>query len=266
MKYFWHLQAKTPRATDISIGSRLLLFLMKLKHGLTFAALGALFCVHRTTASRIFYCMLDTIFSKTQGWLIWHHREVTQEAMPPSFREKYPMCRVIIDCTEVPIERPAEVSEQVNTWSNYKSDFTLKFLVGTTPSGFIQFVSKVFGGRSSDTYITGNSGLLDYLEPNDLVMADKGFPNIRCELDQRQVTLEMPPFARMNEQFTADEVQRTYKVASHRIHVERCIQRIKVFGILRTRLSHELRTHVDKIVTVCCVLANMQPPIFKASV
>lgn len=98
------------------------------------------------------------------------------------------------------------MSEQANTWSNYKSGFALKFLVGTTPSGFIQFVSKAFGGRSSDTYITANSGLLDYLEPNDLVMADKRFPNICCELHERQVTLEMPPFARMNEQFAAEEV------------------------------------------------------------
>lgn len=80
--------------------------------------------------------------------------------MPPSFQEKYPMCGGIIDCTEVPIERPTEVSEQVNAWSNYKGDFTLKFLAGATPSGFIQFVSKVFDGRSSDTYITANSGLM----------------------------------------------------------------------------------------------------------
>ncbi|XP_064462552.1 uncharacterized protein LOC135373250 [Ornithodoros turicata] len=256
-------QVKTPRAMDISRESRLLLFLMKMKHALTFAALGALFSVHRTTASRTFYATLDTLYSKTQGWLIWFPREVVQETMPHSFREKCPTCRVIIDCTEVPIEKPPEVSEQVNCWSSYKSNFTLKFLVGVTPCGFISFVSRVFGGRSSDTYITANSGLLDLLEPNDLVMADKGFPHIRCDLDARQVTLEIPPFARMNEQFTALEVERTYKIASHRVHVERCIQRIKIFNILNAKLPQELRNHVDKIVTLCCVLANMQKPIFK---
>lgn len=60
-------------------------------------------------------------------------------------------------------------------------------------------------------------------------MADKGFPHIACDLAKRNVTLEMPPFARINEQFSAAEVQHTYAIASHRIHVERCIQRIKVF-------------------------------------
>uniref|UniRef100_A0A090XF76 Putative dde superfamily endonuclease n=2 Tax=Ixodes ricinus TaxID=34613 RepID=A0A090XF76_IXORI len=200
---------------------------MKMKHGLTFAALSVLFSVHRTTASRTFYAILDTLYTKTQGWLVWFPRDVVQETMPPSFREKYPTCRVIIDCTEVPIEKPPELSEQINCWSSYKSDFSLKFLIGITPSGFISFVSNVFGGRSSDTYITANSGLLDLLEPNDLVMADKGFPHIRCDLDARKVALEIPPFASMNEQFTALQVERTYKIASHRVHVERCIQRIK---------------------------------------
>ncbi|KAL1480255.1 hypothetical protein MTO96_051190 [Rhipicephalus appendiculatus] len=187
-------QMRTPRATDITVGSRLLLFLMKMKHGLTFAALGALFSVHRTTASRVFYAVLDVLHAKTQGWLVWFPREVVQETMPPSFREKYPTCRVIIHCTEVSIETPPEVSEQVNCWSSYKSNFTLKFLVGVAPCGFISYVSEVFGGRASETYITANCGLLDLLEKDDLVLADKGFPHIRCDLESRQVSLEMPPF------------------------------------------------------------------------
>ncbi|KAL1479607.1 hypothetical protein MTO96_051720 [Rhipicephalus appendiculatus] len=182
-------QMRTPRATDITVGSRLLLFLMKMKHGLTFAALGALFSVHRTTASRVFYAVLDVLHAKTQGWLVWFPREVVQETMPPSFREKYPTCRVIIDCTEVSIETPPEVSEQVNCWSSYKSNFTLKFLVGVAPCGFISYVSEVFGGRASDTYITANCGLLDLLEKDDLVLADKGFPHIRCDLESRQLSL-----------------------------------------------------------------------------
>ncbi|XP_064472587.1 uncharacterized protein LOC135387167 [Ornithodoros turicata] len=75
-------QSRTPRMTDISLESRLLLFLMKMKHALTFAALGALFGVHRTTASRTFYSILDTLYAKTQGWLMWFPRDVVQETMP----------------------------------------------------------------------------------------------------------------------------------------------------------------------------------------
>ncbi|KAL3193811.1 hypothetical protein MRX96_000104 [Rhipicephalus microplus] len=60
-------------------------FLMKMKHGLTFAALGALFSVHLTTVSRVFYAVLDLLRAKTEGWLVWFSREVVQETMPPVF-------------------------------------------------------------------------------------------------------------------------------------------------------------------------------------
>lgn len=254
-------QTRAARYTDLSIGDKLLLFLMKLKHTLTFSALGVLFSVHRTTASRAFYWVLDSLASKTWGWVTWVPKDVVQETMPGTFRAIYPTCRVIIDCTEVPIEQPTNVSEQVNTWSNYKQDFTMKFLVGIAPSGLVSFVSKAYGGRASDTYIAGNCGILDLLEPGDMVMADKGFPHIRSSLADKSVTLEMPPFGKMNEQFTAAQVAETYKVASHRIHVERCIQRVKTFGILRDHLTPELRHHADKIIRICCVLVNLQSPI-----
>ncbi|XP_064455098.1 uncharacterized protein LOC135366359 [Ornithodoros turicata] len=257
------MQVKTPRSTDISLESRLLLFLIKMKHALTFATLGALFGIHRTTASRAFYAVLETVFAKTQELLVWFPRHVVQDGMPSSFLDKYPTCRVIIDCAEVPIQKPPELSEQIRCWSSRRSDFTLKFLVAVAPSGFVSFVSSVFGGRWSDGYVAANSGLLNLLEPGDVVVADREFPNIRRDLDARQVALEIPPLAPMNERCTPAEVARTYRIACHRIHVERCVKRIKAFNILSAKLPQDLKGHVNKIVTVCCVLVNMQKPMFK---
>lgn len=110
-------QAKTAGAMEITLGSQLVLFLMKMKHGLTFAALGALFSVHRTIASRTFYAILDTLHSKTRKWLSWLPKDAVQEAIPLSFREKYPTCRVIIDCTEVSIEKPPIFTFTFTAWS-----------------------------------------------------------------------------------------------------------------------------------------------------
>ncbi|CAN7988290.1 unnamed protein product [Ixodes hexagonus] len=256
-------RARGERYLDLAMDSKLLLFLMKMKHGLTFSALGVLFGIHRTSASRIFYATLDVLYVSTQGWIQWFSREVVQASMPSSFRLNYPNCRVIVDCSEVRIEKPGKVADRVNCWSNYKSDFTLKFLVGITPSGYITFISDVFGGRSSDTYIIANSGLINLLEPGDMVMADKGFPHVKCDLESKDVTLVMPPFAKANQQFTEAEMKETYKVASHRIHVERCIQRLKSFAILNERLTPELKCHIDKIVHVCSTLANLQGPVIK---
>ena len=46
--------------------------------------------------------------------------------------------------------------------------------------------------------ITNKSGFLKLLEPNDLILAEKGFPDIKTSLDEsgKQVVLVMPPFLR----------------------------------------------------------------------
>ncbi|KAH6927623.1 hypothetical protein HPB50_006273 [Hyalomma asiaticum] len=212
-------QVRGERYLDLAAGSKLLLCLMKMKHGLTFSALGVLFGIHRTSASRIFYAILDVLYVSTQEWIKWFSRDVVQATMPPSFRLNYPNCRVIVDCSEVRIEKPGKVADRVNCWSNYKSDFTLKFLVGITPSGYITYISDVFGGRSSDTYILANSGLINLLEPGDMVMADKGFPHVKCDLENKDVTLVMPPFAKANQQFTKAEMQETYKLFSIEVEI-----------------------------------------------
>ena len=79
------------------------------------------------------------------------------------------------------------------TFSNYKHHVTFKFLIGITPSGIISFVSEAWGGRVSEKEITINSGLLDLLQENDSVMADKEF-TIKEVLLERKYHLNCPPF------------------------------------------------------------------------
>jgi len=62
------------------------------------------------------------------------------------------------------------VSES-QTYSQYKSHNTAKGLVGISPSGL---VSHLYGGHVSDKAITDNCGIIDLLEPGDIVMTDKG--------------------------------------------------------------------------------------------
>ena len=127
--------------------------------------------------------------------------------MPDSFKEKYGNSRIKIDCTEFPVEQAPQVNERVHFYSHYKKGFTLKVLVGCTPNGFISFISKTSGGRTSDVQITNRSSLLDLLEPGDMVLANKSFPGITTKIDdsENQVLLVMPPFRRA-EYFTEKEV------------------------------------------------------------
>lgn len=83
----------------------------------------------------------------------------------------------------------------------------------------MSFLSDCWGGRISDKELTKNSGLLDLLEPGDMVMADRGF-EIENKLALRQCCLNVPPKRNKQRGLSALDVERTGKVAELRIHVE----------------------------------------------
>ncbi|CAN7978350.1 unnamed protein product [Ixodes persulcatus] len=249
------------RENDISIENKLLIFLLKLQLGISFTSLGVLFGVHRTTASRIFFFVLKNLVSATSSWIPNPSSSSVQATMPECFKAHYPKCRYIIDCTEVRTETPATLEQQRALFSNYKGCHTLKFLIAILPNGTVSFVSQAYGGRSSDTYITIDSGFLERIEPGDVVLADKGFPGIKAPVESKHGVMVFPPFSKGQLQFTSAEMEMTYQVAKVRIHVERAIQRIKIFNVLNNRVPTELISSMTDIVHICCVLVNLQPPI-----
>ncbi|CAC5384729.1 unnamed protein product [Mytilus coruscus] len=66
---------------------------------------------------------------------IWPSREVIDDYMPVDFGRKFPTTRVILDATEIPIQKPSDVNNQSVTWSSYKHRNTIKTIVGCTPRG-----------------------------------------------------------------------------------------------------------------------------------
>ncbi|XP_069688224.1 uncharacterized protein [Periplaneta americana] len=243
----------------ISKENKLLIFLMKMKLALPFAALAVIFNVHRSTISRIFQSVLPTLAQATKNFVFWPSKDTVNATLPTVFKDNYPNCRAIIDCTEIKTEQPPEISQRVYMYSNYKSAYTAKVLIGIAPCGMVTFISKCYGGRASDSFITNDCGILKLIEPGDQIMADKVFPGIKTVLEESNAILVMPPF--MNEgHLTPDQVDDTYNIASVRIHVERCIQRVKVYNILQ-KCPSELLHCIDDIVHMCCVMTNVQPPL-----
>ena len=110
--------------------------------------------------------------------------------------------------------------------------------------------------------MTIESGLIDLLKDGDVVLADKGFPDIRTTIDKsgKKVVLIMPPFLEKKTEFSKEETEETYSIARVRIHVERIMQRLRTYQILN-KIPEFLFNSVDDIVHVCCVLVNLQPPI-----
>ena len=89
-------------------------------------------------------------------------------SMPMCFRSKFG-CKItaIIDCFELFVDRPTNLTARNLTWSSYKSHNTGKYLIGIIPQGTICFISKGWGGRASVQHITENSKFLKYVVCND---------------------------------------------------------------------------------------------------
>ena len=83
--------------------------------------------------------------------------------------------KCIIDCFEIFIERPVAFTARAATYSNYKKYNTVKVFIGVSPTGAITYISSVWGGRVSDKMITQQCGFLQYIDPGDVILADRGF-------------------------------------------------------------------------------------------
>lgn len=72
----------------------------------------------------------------------------------------------------------------------------------------------------------------------------------------------MPPKFKKNElQQSAKNVALTNSIAAARVHVERSIQRFKMFKIVNSKISWKLIPYIDNIFTVIAALVNLKNPL-----
>ena len=257
----------TPSATAFQ---QVLLTLMRLHLNLTVQFLGYIFSVHSSTISRIFGNVVNILNDTLVPLCVkWPEREDVQISLPMCFRANFSKCVCIIDCFEIFIEKPKDFKARAQTYSQYKSHNTMKYLIGITPQGVISFISRGWGGRTTDPHITANSGFLDKLLPGDLILADRGF-TIQDQVGLYCAKVEIPAFTRGKKQLRAVELEDTRKLAAVRIHVERVIgvarqkytmlQGPVPITLLMTDNEAEF-TPLDKIVRVACALTDLAPSV-----
>lgn len=249
---------------SLSVADHLLLVLMKLKLGLLNKDLAYRFDTSESTVSRIYRVWLPAMSECLAHLIVWPTRAALRANLPTAFRRKFRDCVAIIDCTEIFTERPSNLTAQAQTWSRYKHNNTIKYLIGITPAGAISFLSKGWSGRESDKNITLKCGFLNKLKPGDCILADRGFL-VKDELARIGVTLRVPSYTKGKSQLSACEVDTSRQLSHVRIHVERVIGRIKKFHILQTTIPITQVVMLDHVMIVCSALANLNRSVVRKS-
>lgn len=244
----------------------LILTLMRLRLNMSVTLLSHIFSISASTVSRIFSEVIDVMYVRMRPLVFWPEREDLHSTMPMQFRKHFgTKVTVIIDCFEIFKERPSNLKARAETWSSYKHHNTVKFLIDIAPQGVVTFISKAWGGRVSDKYITEHDELLEKLLPGDLILADRGF-DIQDSVGCMMATVNIPAFTRGKAQLSPVDLETTRKLANVRIHVERVIGCVRQkYQFLKGPLSVECLTcrdgetvtMIDKIVLVACACTNM---------
>lgn len=234
-----------------------LLVFMRLRLGLLQEDIARRFHISVSTCNSIWRTWIRFLSNEMVPLLLfWPSREAVQSNMPDCFKQRYPNTRVILDCTEIRTETPESTKAKSLLYSSYKSHMTYKILVGITPSGVPSFVSNCYSGSTSDKEITKLSGIVDKCEPGDAIMVDKGFL-IESLTTHKKVSVIIPEFKKKNTKFSRRSVEETRRIANLRIHVEREMQRIKIFRILNGVMpicAHDTATDIFEICTSMTVL------------
>jgi len=251
------------RMRKLTPEEELFLTLVRVRRGYNVETMAHFFGMSSSSVSVIFTTWIQFLYCHFNDYRsrMFPERQHFKTNLPRVFKT-FKNIRCTIDCTEFFVQMPRDFRRQGNLYSSYKNNHTYKSLIGVAPNGSIVFVSDLFEGSISDRSIVEKSGFLDYINPGDLVLADRGF-TIEDVLLARQAVLNIPPFLGKRNKFTPGEELKTRRIAKARIHVERVIERVKKYKLLNGNIPLSLSAIADQMVFVSACLVNFQEPLVK---
>ncbi|KAL3864150.1 hypothetical protein ACJMK2_005856 [Sinanodonta woodiana] len=153
----------TSRGPDVGKFEKLIMTLMRLKLNLSLQDIAYIFPVSTSTVSRTFLTVIHVLHCRLRPVFFWPEMKELQLTMPLEFRKYFGgKVAVIIDCFEIFIQRPKSLMPRAQTWSLYKHNKTIQFIIE-------------WWGRASDKYITEHCGFISKLLLGDIMLADRLF-------------------------------------------------------------------------------------------
>ncbi|KAH9359618.1 hypothetical protein HPB48_010736 [Haemaphysalis longicornis] len=189
----------------LSLEDQVLLVLMRLGLDIHLFFLADLFGIGKNSACKLFETVLTLLVAELKMLIVWPDDISFNAWLPEAFRTKFSRVKVIIDSTEIRLEKASGTTAQSATWSPYKNSNTVKVLIGITPNGLISYVSECWGGKISDKQLVLKTDFTSKLDYGDEVLADHGF-DVSHELASLGVTLVVPAYTKGKKQLSRAEV------------------------------------------------------------
>lgn len=122
--------------SKLSKFQKFIIFLIKLRLACPIVDLAYRFKVSKSLISKTVKEVLHVMFVRLSPLIYWPQREDLHKTMSKSFRKYFGnKIAIIIDCFEIFIERPSNLKARAQTWSQYKHNNTVKYLIGIAPQG-----------------------------------------------------------------------------------------------------------------------------------
>jgi hypothetical protein len=155
---------------------------MKIRVNLKYVQLAPILGLAPSTISDYFDKYLRFLKITLKSYFSWSTRDEDRKNLPAVFKPDLVKCRVVLDCTEIPIHRSSRLHCLFRITNNSNFIFltcigttTVKILIGITPNGLICYTSSAYGGKASDKQTFNEENILERLDLADEIMVDKGF-------------------------------------------------------------------------------------------
>lgn len=238
---------------------QLLLTLVWLRLYLVLEALGYLFGVDKSTASRYTHCVLPVLRQVGEATLGWP--EPPQRGQGKRLEQVWqeqPDLLAYVDATEQRIRRSSNNEQQKKDFSGKKNQHTRKTQFIVNEAGLVRDLSLSSPGSKHDRKHFSDSGAAAKIPKEITVGGDLGYQGIQDDLLDHSVIL---PFKKSKLQpLTAEQKLLNQEFARGRIIVENTICQFKHFRVLAERFRHDVDNYDNAFRSV---LAIVNPRIQK---